>query len=50
MKVNVHLNQGDEPHFEANLDTYGSQLFLEFAKVFKYLYIDAHGNPLEAEN
>lgn len=50
MKCNVLVSQGEEPQYEANLETYGSQLFIEFAKVFKYLYIDARGNPSEAEN
>jgi len=36
--------------YQADLETYGSQLFIEFAKVFKTLYIDQRGSLAEVEN
>ena len=50
--MQVEVLQQDEggPKYEADLDTYGSLLFFEFAKVFKTLYIDMRGNPSQIEN
>lgn len=47
----IHAPQNSNPVFyEADLDTYGSKLFMEFAKVFKALYVDNHGSRYESEN
>lgn len=49
-KCEVVCLGGQEPQYQGSLETYGSLLFLEFAKVFKTLYIDLRGNPSDLEN
>lgn len=44
------LQESSTIKYQAELDTYGSLLFFEFAKVFKTLYVDMRGNPSETEN
>lgn len=50
LECHVVQQQNDGPLYEADLQTYGSHLFLEFAKIFKTLYVDRAGSEGESEN
>lgn len=51
MEVEISPTQdGHGAEYLAEMDSYGALLFMEFAKVFKTLYIDQRGSPSESEN
>jgi hypothetical protein len=41
--------EGPQAFYQADQSTYGSMLFIEFAKVFKNLYIDQRSQGLQAD-
>lgn len=50
VNMDVEINQGQRTEYLVDMDSYGGLIFMEFAKVFKTLYIDQRGRASDSEN
>ena len=50
VNMDVEINQGQRTEYLVDMDSYGGLIFMEFAKVFKTLYIDQRGQASDSEN